>query len=145
MDDEKMLAESRVRSMQEVEGSILLDLYELDDRFLQYSYLIECGSVLPPMSAELKTDDFLIRECEVRTWAGVLVGERGRCEIFGDSESLAVRGALALLKEVADGRTRQQVAEHKWRLLDDPGFASHFTERQLSGLRAVVRRIGARS
>lgn len=126
--------------MDTVEEGILADLRDLDDPLLQYAYLVECGRDLPVLPEGLRTDANLVPECQVRTWLAVQDGPAGR-RVQGDSESLAVRGALALVKELCDGRRPEEVAAHTWRLLGDGAFARHYTKTQIEGLKAAIRRV----
>lgn len=119
---------------------MLDDLHELSDRMLQYAYLVECGRDLPSLSEEFRTDEFLVPECQARTWVGVKSNQGGR-EVFGDSESLVVRGALSLVKELCDGRSADEIASCGWSLFDDEAFSRHFTKMQVNGLRAAVKRV----
>ena len=127
--------------MAEVEASILDDLRRLGDPMLQCSYLIECGRALPPMDEALKVDENLVRECEVRTWFVVQPAKGGGAAFQADSDSLIVRGALALVAEVADAGSREEQAAHDWSLLSEPDFARNFTPTQLRGLKAALQRL----
>lgn len=130
-----------VGAMDAVEESILQDLRRLDDPMLQCSYLIECGRALPLMDEELKTDENLVRECEVRTWFAVQALPDGSRRLAADSESLIVRGALALVAEVLEAGNPKEWASHEWRLLSEPDFARNLTATQQRGLASVLSRL----
>lgn len=61
----------------------------------------------------------------------------------GDSDSLIVKGGLAILEELYDGRSRQEADGYQCGLLRDETFARYFTPEQIKGLSAVLRIIGA--
>ena len=130
-----------IKRMRDVEQSILDDLRSLGDPLLVYAYLIECGKELSPMDARLKSDKTLVKECEVSTWFAVAEDENGGAGFHADSESLIVRGALALIQEVLEAGSVLNRGEYEWRLLEDPIFAKSFTQAQLRGLKFILSRL----
>lgn len=129
--------------MRSVEDDILADLHELDDPVLQYGYLAGCAGEAAAFPEHLRDDAHLVRECQARTWIPVEHDGEGRAAVLGDSESIAVQGALALIEEVYNGRTAIERAAHVCLLLDDPAFARHFTKLQMKGLGAAVALIAS--
>ena len=124
-------------TMLETEWDILADLEELSDTISQYTFLIECANQAPKYPEELRLEQFRIKECQVNTWVFAEISE-GICRFFGDSESLIVRGAIALLQEIYDGRTEAEVHSYDCRLLQDERFLRHFTREQRKGLLSVA-------
>ena len=127
--------------VRETEEDILADLHELDDPVLQYAYLVACAGDAEPYPDSLRDDGHLVRECQVKTWIDARRHADGTVRLIGDSESIAIRGALALLEELFDGRRSEELAGYPCGLLDDEAFARHFTKTQLRGLEAIVRKI----
>ena len=119
--------------MEQTQADILNDLHELGDSISQYSYLIDCARECAPFDESLHEDENLVRDCAVSTWIKV---ERrdGKAVLVGDSESLIVRGAIALLEEIFNGRSAEEVAHFEFRLLDDEMFKKHFSPKQRIGL-----------
>lgn len=127
--------------VRETEEDILADLHELGDPVLQYGYLVACAGDAEPYPESLRDDEHLVRECQVKTWIDVRLLDDGTVRLVGDSESIAIRGALALLEELFDGRRPKELVGYTCGLLVDEAFARHFTKIQLRGLEAVVDRI----
>ena len=127
--------------VRETEEDILADLHELDDPVLQYAYLVACAGDAEPYPDSLRDDEHLVRECQVKTWIDARHHADGAVRLVGDSESIAIRGALALLEELFDGRRPEELAGYPCGLLDDEAFARHFTKTQLRGLEAIVRKM----
>lgn len=128
-------------NMSEVEADILADLHELADPYSQHLFLIECGNEISGIDEELHSEEHLVRDCDVRTWIRTSWAG-GVLKIVGNSESLIVRGAVALLVEIYDGRDANEVAAYRCRLLDDPLFAHRFSPRQQAGLKGIVKKVG---
>ncbi len=124
----------------ETEKDILNDLRELEDTISQYTFLIGCAGECLPFPEEYRTDEYLIRECLVKTW--VYAGwEDERCVFLADSESLIVKGALSLLQELYAGRSRMEIAGYHCGLLDEEIFCQHFTGEQIAGLRVILKKL----
>lgn len=127
-------------TMQETEEDILRDLTELSDPISRYTYLIACASECRPMPGEEHLERYLIRECQMHTWVSVVWREES-LHMEVDSQSLIVKGALALLQEIYDNRSSQEVRGYRCRLLEEQIFAEHFTLDQIRGLRAILGRL----
>ncbi len=124
-------------TMEELETDILKDLEELGDSISRYTYLIACAGECLPFPEEEKTEEYLIRECQANTWVH-MYWEDERCCFFADSESLIVKGALALLQEIYTGRSREEIASYRCGLLENDLFAEHFTREQRIGLAHII-------
>lgn len=125
-------------TMREVEQDILNDLEELNDTISQYSYLIACADECSTFPEEYRTEEHLIKECQVNTWV-VLCWENDRCYLYADSEALLVKGALALLQEIYEDRTRAEVENFHSVLMQTESFVRHFTKEQKEGLMQILK------
>lgn len=124
-------------NMKEIEADILSDLIELEDSISQYTYLISCAQECVLLKAEAYTQENLVRECQVNTWIQAYWEDNKLC-VEADSESLIVKGALALLQEIYHGRTKAEIAGYQCGLLERDEFAKHFTPEQRKGLKAIL-------
>lgn len=123
--------------IKDVEKDILNDLEELEDPISQYTYLISCAEYCGQLPEEYQKDRYLIKECQVRTWVHVC-WENDRCKVLADSESLIIKGALALLQELYDGRCRNEVCAYQCELLQHDIFEKHFTMEQRVGMERII-------
>lgn len=129
-------------TMQELETDILNDLKELGDTISQYSFLIACAGEVPPFPEEKKTEENLVRECQVNTWMYItIIDDKVSFEM--DSEALIVKGALSLLQELYSGRTLEEVRSFTCTLPDHEDFSRHFNAEQLKGVRAILEKLAA--
>ena len=126
--------------MEEVQHSILEDLAQLADPLSQMEYLLACARASQGIPPEQRREENLVPSCQARTW--VITGwDRGLLHIQADSESFLVKGALALLCEVYNGRRREEIQTFTCRLLDDPGFTGRLTGEQRKGLASILERL----
>ena len=93
----------------------MTQLYEFVDIFdllgdwdQRYQYLIELGEKLPPMQAELKTDENKVKGCMSQVWINATT-EDGRVKFDGDSDTSVIKGILALLISLCDDLSVEQV------------------------------------
>ena len=131
------ITESHAMSMKDLETDILNDLSELENPMDQYSFLVACAGECLAFPEPYRTETNLIKECQVNTWVhtGWL---DNTCVFFADSESLIVKGVLALLQELYSGRRQDEIRAYSCTLLDSPLIQKHLNEAQLKGLRAIA-------
>lgn len=127
-------------SMQETEDDILSDLTELGDAISQYTYLVECASEKREYPEKWRSRDYLVPECQVNTWLH-LEWKDGRSCFDSDSESLIICGALALLQEIYDERSLDEIQGYHCKLLETESFSRHFTANQMKGLQEMVNKL----
>lgn len=123
--------------IEEIENDIVNDLAELGDSISQYTYLISCAAYCRPMPQEFKLDEYLVKECQVKTWL-YTYHEKDVCYFHADSESLIVKGALALFQEIFNERTTEEIRGFQSRILQTESFVRHFTKEQLAGLHQIL-------
>ena len=125
--------------MEQTQDDILNDLHDLGTTIAQYSYLIECAAGAERFDDSLHDDCNLIRDCAVNTWLAVQY-RNGSPVLVGDSESLIVRGAIALLEEIYNYRSSAEIEAFSCTLLDDEMFRKHFSPKQRKGLKSAIAR-----
>jgi cysteine desulfuration protein SufE len=110
-----------------------------DDR---YRLLIDLGRALPPMPDALKTDATKVRGCASQVWLHTRQ-DAGTLRFSADSDAAIVKGLVALVLLLADGRTPADIdtAEIRARL-DGLGLARHLSSNRTQGLASMVARIG---
>ena len=128
------------QSMQELEEEIIADLEELSDVLSQFTYIVECGKEAAVFPEEFRKDEYLIPECQVKTWMAS-VWENGILKFYADSEAAIIRGALSLLAEIYDGRTRDEIGRFSCTLIENEMFAVHFTQQQRTGIKVILNRL----
>ncbi|HXG09083.1 MAG TPA: SufE family protein [Gemmataceae bacterium] len=110
----------------------------------RYQYLIELGSKLKPMPAELKTEANRVRGCQSTVFmaARKRPGTADVLEFLADSDADLVRGLIAVLQRLFSGQRAAQVLEFDvegfFRRL---GLDQHLTLGRRNGLAAMVQRV----
>ena len=116
----------------------------LDDWEERYRYLIELGRALPPMDEAERTPDTKVEGCASQVWMVGEEGDTGTLHLRGDSDAHIVRGLIALLLKLYDGRPPRQILDTDAReALARLDLEGHLSPSRSNGLFAMVRRIKA--
>jgi cysteine desulfuration protein SufE len=92
----------------------IVDIFELlGDWDQRYQYLVELGEQLPAMPVELKTDDNKVKGCMSQVWVS---GYRNKdnpagVHYHGDCDTSIIKGVLALLIQLAAGRSTREIEQ----------------------------------
>ena len=83
----------------------------LGDWESRYQYLIELGERLPPMADADKTEDRRVKACMSQVWVRAFPdpGNPALVRFEGECDTAIIKGVLALLIELASGKTAQQI------------------------------------
>jgi cysteine desulfuration protein SufE len=124
---------------------IVADFELLDDWEDRYRYVIELGRGLAPLPEAERTDTNKVRGCASQVWLSTRETDRDgsrRLAFRGDSDALIVKGLVAIVIALFDGKTPEEIrtidAEELFARLD---LRSHLTTQRSNGLRALVDRI----
>jgi len=112
----------------------------------RYRYLIELGRKLPPMPADEKSEATRVRGCMSQVWltAQRRPGPPPTLELHGDSDAHIVKGLIALLFKLYEGRTPQEIAALDVQsVFERLGLENHITMNRRNGFYAMVERINA--
>ncbi len=121
------------------------DFALLDDWEDRYRYLIELGRELEPLPDAERTAANKVTGCASQVWLWTRVDDGGqRLRFVGDSDAHIVKGLVAVVLALFDGKTPTEIAgidpEAAFRRLD---LASHLSQQRSNGLRSMVARIKA--
>jgi len=120
------------------------DFALLDDYRDKIEYIMDLGKRLPPLPDELKTEGNKVRGCQSQVWlAAGLEPESGRMRLRAVSDAVLVRGLIALLLELYDGRRPEEILANPPTVLQEIGLARFLTPGRANGLEAMVARIRA--
>jgi cysteine desulfuration protein SufE len=129
--------------------TIRSDFALLDDWEDRYRYLIELGRGLPPFPEALRTDANKVRGCVSQVWLASRLKRNGGgaalvLEFQGDSDAHIVRGLVAVLFALVQGRTPEEILGTDARaVFAELGLAEHLTPQRSNGFFSMVERIRA--
>jgi len=127
-------------SLNEVQNDIVDEFSVFEDWLDRYNYLIELGNDLPPIAAEYKTSEYLINGCQSKVWLHADLVD-GKMQFSADSDAIIVKGIVALLVKVLNGRTPQEIVENELFFIDDIGLSQNLSPTRSNGLLAMVKKM----
>jgi len=126
---------------------IIADFDLLEDWEDRYRYVIELGRGLTPLIDSERTDANKVRGCASQVWLSTrhtTSDGRPLMHFRGDSDALIVKGLVAIVIALFDGKSPEEIratdAEALFARLD---LRSHLTTQRSNGLRSLVDRIKA--
>lgn len=120
------------------------DLEEWDER---YDFIIDLGRELPPLPAELQTEDNIVKGCMSTVWMITDVksphnGDAEKLDIQADSDSIIVKGLIVLLLAFYNNMSPQEVATADIEsYLKKLGLNQHLSPQRRNGLFSMVKRL----
>lgn len=124
------------------------DFSVLDEWEDRYRYVIELGRTLEPLPEHLRTDANKVRGCASQVWLATSVEDAGgatpRLNFVADSDAHIVRGLIAILFSVYNGKPADEIlAIDADRVFTEFGLKEHLTPQRSNGLASMVARIRA--
>lgn len=123
------------------------DFEMLDEWEDRYRYLIELGRGLAPLTDAERSDGNKVRGCASQVWLVTRAGDGAsgaRLSIRGDSDAHIVKGLIAVLLSLYDGRQADEIlAVDAHKAFAALGLAEHLTPQRSNGFAAMVRRVRA--
>jgi cysteine desulfuration protein SufE len=117
----------------------------LDDWEERYRYVIELGRMLEPLSEEAHNDANKVQGCASQVWIETrLDASNGKpvLHLVGDSDAHIVRGLVALMISLYNGKTPEEaLSTDALALFKELGLAEHLTPQRSNGVRSMVERI----
>ena len=125
--------------------AIRADFALLDDWEDRYRYLIELGRTLPPLPDTLRTEANKVRGCASQVWLTSRThGMPPVLEFYGDSDAHIVRGLIAILFALFQGKTAEEALRaDAHALFAELGLKEHLTPQRSNGFFSMVERVRA--
>lgn len=123
------------------QDEIIEEFSDFDDWMDRYSLLIDLGNQLEPMDERLKTPDRLIEGCQSRVWLDATMDDSGHIHFKADSDAMIVKGIIALLTQVLQGATPDEILDNPLYFIDKIGLSQHLSPTRSNGLLSMVKQI----
>lgn len=130
--------------IQEIQKELSDDFSLLANWEEKYEYLIEMGMDMPAMKPENKVDENLVKGCQSSVWFDVNCQD-GMIVFEADSDSLVVRGMVAVLYKLFNHQSARDVLEADLGLFEELGLWRHLSSQRSNGLTAMVAHLKAKA
>ena len=111
-----------------------------DDWLDKYDYLISLSDSLPEISADKRTEKYLIEGCQSRVWVAAELRD-GKVYYTADSDAIITKGIIALLIRVMNGRSAAEAAAIDLYFIDAIGLGENLSPTRSNGLRAMIQQM----
>jgi cysteine desulfuration protein SufE len=120
----------------------IVDIFELlGDWEQRYQYLTELGEKLPAMPEALRTEENKVRGCMSQVWVCACRDEHNPeiIHFYGDCDTSIIKGVLAVLIQLASGKTVVEVEQLDVDVLFSRlGLDEHLSPNRHVGVYAIV-------
>lgn len=123
-----------------VQEEIIGEFAIFDDWLDKYDYLISLSDSLPAICAEHRTEKYLIEGCQSRVWIDAELKE-GKVYYTADSDAIIVKGIIALLIRVLNGRTPQEILDLDLYFIEAIGLKENLSPTRGNGLLAAIKQM----
>ncbi|MEM8769277.1 MAG: SufE family protein [Pseudomonadota bacterium] len=114
-----------------------------DDWEDKYRFIIDLGKALETLPDSDRQESNLVRGCQSQVWLVPAVdSDSGTLQLRIDSDAHIVRGLIAIVLAVYDGRTPEDALAYDIEgLFEDLALLKHLSPTRGNGLRALIGRI----
>lgn len=123
------------------QARLIQEFSEISSWEQKYQKIIALGKALRPMPEELKSVDLLVKGCQSQVWLKADLDSAGRVQFQANSDSLIVKGLIALLLQIYSGLTPTEILETQPTFIAELGFESNLSPNRANGLQSMVKQI----
>lgn len=123
----------------------ILDTFDiLGDWEQRYQYLVELGARLPPIAEADRTEENRVKPCMSQVWVATAQDTQcpGRVRVTGDCDTAVIKGVVALLVSLCDGKTPAEILALDFDgLFEGLKLAEHLSPSRHVGIFAIVEKL----
>ncbi len=128
-------------TINEVQDEIVEEFAIFDDWMDKYNYLIEMSSDSEPYDESRKLPQNLIEGCQSRVWIDAELNSDGTIHFMAESDAIIVKGLVALLLRVFDGRTAEEILNSDLYFIEKIGMRENLSPTRANGLLSMIKQI----
>lgn len=106
----------------------------------QFDYLLMRSAAMIPVKPEERTADNSVRGCQSQVWI-IVEGGRQRLNLRGDSYSMLMKGILAVLIDVMDGHSAEEILAYEMKFPEQTSIGEQLSAERTMGLTAMLEHI----
>lgn len=125
---------------QEIQDEIINEFKSLNSLFDKYVYLVKLGQSLPEVDHGLKTEEHIIKGCQLTTWY-YSTCEGGNIFYHIDSSSMIIKGTISLLQRIFSGRRPEEIKNTVLYFIEKIGLQDFFSPIRANSLWKIERQI----
>jgi cysteine desulfuration protein SufE len=126
---------------QELQDEIIDDfsLFE-EDLESKLFYLMDLGKKLPEMTAEHKSDEYIVKGCQSKVWL-YPVYQDGKLYFEADSNTEITKGLVSLLVKIWSGKSPKEIVESELYFIDKIGMSRMIGSQRSNGFSSMIKQM----
>ena len=129
--------------MDEIESrhrAIVDDFAAMEDWQERYEHIVDLGKALEPLAKEFHTRELKVSGCVSQVWLRATL-EDGKLVFAADSDSIFVKGLIALLIRAYSGFTPEEILRTDPTFVREIGITQNLSPNRANGLGSMIHRI----
>ena len=127
-------------TIEQLQQEVIEEFGDYDDWMDKYQLLIDLGNEQAPLDPQYKTEQNLIDGCQSRVWLQTDYRD-GKLYFQAESDAIIVKGLLALVLRIFNGRTPYEIIDTDLRFMKEIGLTDHLSPTRSNGLLSVIKQI----
>ncbi len=129
-----------MESIVERKNQLLTRLRAIHDKDERLRFIVEQGKSLSPLPEQLKLEQFLVKGCISRAWLVPQI-QNEKLRFLADSEAVIVKGIIALILQVYNESSPQEILGLSADFLAEAGVTELLSMNRRNGLIHVLSMI----
>ena len=106
------------------------------------SYIIKLGKGLAEMPAAMLVDENKVKGCQSQVWLFPdMEAPLSSLRFYASSDAVIARGLIALLLQVYNGSTAEEILKDKADFVETLGLQNHLSPSRSNGITAMIKQI----
>lgn len=127
-------------TIQEKQEQFITDFNELDDWFMQYSYLIELTTEMEELNESEKIEETRVAGCQSNVWVIIEYHDK-KLRIKADSDALIIKGILSVIVHLFNNQTPDSILNTDIDFIEKTALKEQLSTDRFKGMMAVIDRI----
>lgn len=128
------------KTIYDVQMEIIQEFEVFSDWVDKYTYVMSYSTELERIPDELKTEAQVFKECTTRVWVKFYY-ENNSFFFQADSESMIIRGILALLQKVLNNNSADEILDSELFFMKAIGMEDNLPPERVKGIKTLILRI----
>jgi cysteine desulfuration protein SufE len=130
-----------LNSIAQVQEEIISEFALLDgDSEMTVLYIMELGQKLPPMTAQEKTEDNIVKGCQSKVWLSAKL-ENDSVHFSADSNTAITKGLVSLLLRIFSGQNPDHILKAELNFMSKMGMERFIGTQRSNGFAAMIKQI----
>ena len=127
-------------SIKEIQDAIINEFSRLPDWIDKCEYLIELGKKHPIIETQFKSEQYALAGCQSQVWIYAEIRDN-RLFFLADSDSVIIKGILALMLRVLNDQSPEDVAKADLYFVKEIGLSTNLSPTRANGVVSIVKQM----